>query len=215
MYEHFTEQARQALQHANQEAMRLGSQYIGCEHILLGILALRDSVAEACESLGAGAERIRQELEGFPAISAPRVPPAKKVIEFAMEESCTLNHQEIGTHHLLLGILRTPDNSAVVALERAGVDAELLRAEILRRFPPGDGPPVQPLHVFAKRYEHRPEVRALQRQIEELQRKLEEAVAARDFETAARYRDEGAEVRLQLRALLDRLQNDTTDGTVA
>jgi ATP-dependent Clp protease ATP-binding subunit ClpA len=143
------------------------------------------------------------------------VPSLKNVIEFAMEESRNLNHQDVGTHHLLLGILRTSENSAVVALERAGIDAAALRAEILRRFPPGDGPPEQPLEVLIKRYQHRPEVRALLQRVDEFQRKIEEAVADQEFETAARYRNEKVEIRSQLRALLDRLDKVSIDRPIA
>jgi ATP-dependent Clp protease ATP-binding subunit ClpC len=89
MYDQFSQAARKAFQIANQEAIRSRHEYIGCEHILLGILAQGDSVVEACESLGVPAHRIRWEIESLLAesTSRPEAPPAKKVVEFAIEES--------------------------------------------------------------------------------------------------------------------------------
>src|SRR6201995_5567852 len=112
MYERFTDRARKVMQLANQEAQRFNHEHIGTEHILLGLVKEGSGVAaNVLKNLDADLRKIRQEVEKIVQTS-PEVPThgklaqtprAKKVIEYAMEEARSLNHNYVGTEHLLLG----------------------------------------------------------------------------------------------------------------
>ena len=116
MMERFTDRARKVVSHARQEAERLGCDFIGTEHILLGIVKEGSGVAaNALENLGVDLEKLRLEVErniippvgsGTTASSLPFTPKAKKVLQLAVEEAKNLGHNYIGTEHLLLGVLR-------------------------------------------------------------------------------------------------------------
>ncbi|HYT92924.1 MAG TPA: Clp protease N-terminal domain-containing protein, partial [Gemmataceae bacterium] len=115
MYERYTDRAREVMQLANQEAQRFNHEYIGTEHILLGLVKEGSGVAaNALNNLGIELRKIRQEIEkivqpGPETINlgkVPQTPRAKKVIDFALEEARNFNHDYVGTEHLLLGLLR-------------------------------------------------------------------------------------------------------------
>jgi ATP-dependent Clp protease ATP-binding subunit ClpC len=141
MYERFTDRARKVMQLANQEAQRFNHEYIGTEHILLGLVKEGTGVAaNVLKNLDIDLRKIRLEVEKIVQAGPdmvtmgklPQTPRAKKVIEYSIEEARQLNHNYVGTEHLLLGLLRTGDNLAVRVLTELGADLDGARAEIVR-----------------------------------------------------------------------------------
>jgi len=147
MFERFTDRAKKVMSLANQEAQRLKSEYIGTEHVLLGLVKEGSGIgANVLRNLGADLRAIRTEVEkaakqagGHPVsmTKLPQTPKAKKVIEYAIEEARNLNHNYIGTEHLLLGLLRERQGKAVQALDALGIKIEQVRDEVLTLL--GDG----------------------------------------------------------------------------
>jgi ATP-dependent Clp protease ATP-binding subunit ClpA len=141
MFERFTERARQVVVLAQEEARRLQHNYIGPEHILLGLLREdRGLGAQALESLGVTLEPAREQLlrivgpgEEPSGTQIPFTTPAKQVLELALRESLALEHNYIGTEHILLGLLRQNDGVAVRILLDCEVDLADLRDELIAR----------------------------------------------------------------------------------
>ncbi|QDV53793.1 ATP-dependent Clp protease ATP-binding subunit [Gimesia fumaroli] len=140
MYERFTDRARKVMQLANQEAQRFNHEYIGTEHILLGLVKEGSGVAaNVLKNLDVDLRKIRLEVEkivqsGPDMVTMgklPQTPRAKKVIEYAMEEARNLNHNYVGTEHLLLGLLREQDGVAAQVLMNLGLKLEEVREEVL------------------------------------------------------------------------------------
>ncbi len=136
-----TDPARQVLLHARENASRLGHEYIGAEHLLLGLTDDNDGVAAAVlTNRKVNIPELRRSLEearprGTAHAIAPDLPytsRARKVLEVAMEEARELGHSYVGTEHLLLALLRTPSNLGGEALADAGVTFDAARAEVLR-----------------------------------------------------------------------------------
>jgi ATP-dependent Clp protease ATP-binding subunit ClpC len=138
----FTDRVRKVLQMAREEAARLHHEYVGTEHILLGLIREGEGVAAAVlQNLNVDLEEIQQKIEetvkkGKAAAAAgpdlPYTSRAKKVLELAMTEARELNHSYVGTEHLLLGLLREEKGIAAQVLTDAGVNLEQSRAETLR-----------------------------------------------------------------------------------
>ncbi len=140
MYERFTDRARKVMQLANQEAQRFNHEYIGTEHILLGLVKEGSGVAaNVLRNLDIDLRKIRLEVEkivqsGPDMVTMgklPHTPRAKKVIEYAMEEARNLNHSYVGTEHLLLGLLREQEGVAAQVLMNLGLKLEEVREEVL------------------------------------------------------------------------------------
>ena len=140
MYERFTDRARKVMQLANQEAQRFNHEYIGTEHILLGLVKEGSGVAaNVLKNLDVDLRKIRLEVEkivqsGPDMVTLgklPQTPRAKKVIEYAMEEARNLNHNYVGTEHLLLGLLREQEGVAAQVLMNLGLKLEDVREEVL------------------------------------------------------------------------------------
>ncbi|GIW93036.1 MAG: ATP-dependent Clp protease ATP-binding protein [Pirellulaceae bacterium] len=140
MYERFTDRARKVMQLANQEAQRFNHEYIGTEHILLGLVKEGSGVAaNVLKNLDVDLRRIRQEVEKLvqsgPEMvtmgKLPQTPRAKKVLEYAMEEARNLNHNYVGTEHILLGLLREQEGVAAQVLMNLGLKLEDVREEVL------------------------------------------------------------------------------------
>jgi ATP-dependent Clp protease ATP-binding subunit ClpC len=139
-FEKFTERARKVLTLSQEEAQRFNHNYIGTEHILLGLVREGDGVAaKVLVNLGLELERVRQTVEssmgkGERTVSGEvgLTPRAKRVIELAVDEARRLHHNYIGTEHLLLGLLREGEGIAASALEGLGVTLEKVRAEVVR-----------------------------------------------------------------------------------
>jgi len=140
MYERFTDRARKVMQLANQEAQRFNHEYIGTEHILLGLVKEGSGVAaNVLKNLDVDLRKIRMEVENIvqsgPDLvtigKLPQTPRAKKVLEYAMEEARNLNHNYVGTEHLLLGLLREQEGVAAQVLMNLGLKLEDVREEVL------------------------------------------------------------------------------------
>jgi ATP-dependent Clp protease ATP-binding subunit ClpC len=140
MYERFTDRARKVMQLANQEAQRFNHEYIGTEHILLGLVKEGSGVAaNVLKNLDIDLRRIRLEVEKIVQAGPdmvtmgklPQTPRAKKVIEYSIEEARNLNHNYVGTEHLLLGLLREQEGVAAQVLINLGLKLEDVREEVL------------------------------------------------------------------------------------
>ncbi len=140
MYERFTDRARKVMQLANQEAQRFNHEYIGTEHILLGLVKEGSGVAaNVLKNLDVDLRKIRMEVEKIVQTGPdmvtmgklPQTPRAKKVIEYAMDEARNLNHNYVGTEHLLLGLLREQEGVAAQVLMNLGMKLDDVRDEVL------------------------------------------------------------------------------------
>ena len=140
MFERFTERARKVMALANQEAQRFNHEYIGTEHILLGLVKEGSGVgANVLKNLGVDLHKVRIEVEKLVKTGPdmvtmgklPQTPRAKKVIEYSIEEARNLNHNYVGTEHLLLGLLREPNGVAGQVLMNLGLKLEEVREEVL------------------------------------------------------------------------------------
>src|ERR1700754_4552899 len=140
MFERFTDRARKVMALANQEAQRFNHEYIGTEHILLGLVKEGSGVgANVLKNLDVDLRKVRLEVEklvksGPDMVTMgklPQTPRAKKVIEYAIEEARNLGHNYVGTEHLLLGLLREKDGVAAQVLMNLGLKLEEVREEVL------------------------------------------------------------------------------------
>ncbi|MGE0538035.1 MAG: ATP-dependent Clp protease ATP-binding subunit [Pirellulales bacterium] len=140
MYERFTDRARKVMQLANQEAQRFNHEYIGTEHVLLGLIKEGSGVAaNVLKNLDVDLRKIRLEVEklvqsGPDMVTMgklPQTPRAKKVIEYSMEEARALGHNYVGTEHILLGLLREQEGVAAQVLMNLGLKLEDVREEVL------------------------------------------------------------------------------------
>lgn len=156
MFDKFTNRAKQVIKLAKKEAQRLNHNYLGTEHVLLGLLKLGQGVAvNVLRNLNIDFETVRNEVEklvgygpeiqvyGDPALTGK----VKKVFEYANEEAANLNHNYVGTEHLLLGLLRQTDGVAAQVLENLNVNLKEVRKEVLKeletfnlQLPPISGP---------------------------------------------------------------------------
>jgi len=151
MFERFTDRARKVMALANQEAQRFNHEYIGTEHILLGLVKEGSGVgATVLKNLDVDIKKLRLEVEkqvksGPDMVTMgklPQTPRAKKVIEYAIEEARALNHNYVGTEHILLGILRETEGIAAQVLMNVGLKLEDVRQEVLNLLGAGvDGSP--------------------------------------------------------------------------
>ena len=139
MFERFTQSARRVIVLAQEEAALLDHNYIGTEHLLLGLVAEGEGVgAQALGALGIPLPSARTEVEvmvgrgkTMPAGQIPFTPRAKKVLELSLLEARELGDQHIGTEHLLLGLVREGEGVAVQVLRTLGVDAEAVRRTVI------------------------------------------------------------------------------------
>src|SRR6266702_8158178 len=137
MFERFTDRARRVVVLAQEEARMLNHNYIGTEHILLGLIHEGEGVAaKALESLGISLEAVRQQVEEIigqgqqaPAGHIAFTPRAKKVMELARREASDLGHDYIGTEHLLLGLVREGEGVAAQVLVKLGADLARVRQQ--------------------------------------------------------------------------------------
>jgi four helix bundle protein len=140
MYERFTDRARKVMALANQEARRFNHEYIGTEHLLLGLAMERSGVgAMVMKNLGVDLAGLRDAVEKLvkrgPSVitmdKLPETPRAKRAIEYAVEEARALNHNYVGTEHILLGLLRESEGVAAQVLMNLGLQLKDVRQEIL------------------------------------------------------------------------------------
>src|SRR6476620_7634356 len=140
MFERFTDRARRVVVLAQEEARMLNHNYIGTEHILLGLIHEGEGVAaKALESLGISLEAVRQQVEEIigqgqqaPSGHIPFTPRAKKVLELSLREALQLGHNYIGTEHILLGLIREGEGVAAQVLVKLGADLNRVRQQVLQ-----------------------------------------------------------------------------------
>lgn len=210
MYRDFTDRARKVMQLADLEAQRLNHEYVGTEHILLGLIATETGVAQVVlRNLGIDLTRIRRGIEKTivrgPVVTLgkpPQTPRAKKTLEFAIEEARGLNHDYVGTEHLLLGLMRENEGVAAQVLRHLGLDIQAARQEVLNLL--GQNVTSESDHGAtesaklaedpAAAIQHLPDhareiVKLFERQIELIREEKEEFVATQEWEQAASLRD--------------------------
>ncbi|EQD82253.1 hypothetical protein N599_31675, partial [Saccharopolyspora erythraea D] len=150
MFERFTERARRVVVLAQEEARTLNHNYIGTEHILLGLVHEGEGVAaKALESLGVSPEGVRRQVEEIigrgdqdsPSGNIPFTPRGKKVLELSLREALQLGHNYIGTEHILLGLIREAEGVAAQVLVKLDADLDRVRREVNRLISDsGEGP---------------------------------------------------------------------------
>ena len=140
MFERFTDRARRVVVLAQEEARMLNHNYIGTEHILLGLIHEGEGVAaKSLESLGISLEAVRSQVEEIigqgqqaPSGHIPFTPRAKKVLELSLREALQLGHNYIGTEHILLGLIREGDGVAAQVLVKLGADLNRVRQQVIQ-----------------------------------------------------------------------------------
>jgi ATP-dependent Clp protease ATP-binding subunit ClpA len=147
MFERFTDRARRVVVHAQQEARDLSHNYIGTEHLLLGLLREQESVAaRALAELEIGLDAVRDQViemigrgKQAPSGHIPFTPRAKKVLEYSLRESLQLSHNYIGTEHILLGLVREGEGVAAQVLVKLGGTLSRVRDKVIELVPAGTG----------------------------------------------------------------------------
>jgi ATP-dependent Clp protease ATP-binding subunit ClpA len=140
VFERFTDRARRVVVLAQEEARMLNHNYLGTEHILLGLIHEGEGVAaRALESLGISLEAVRQQVQEIigqgqqtPSAHIPFTPRAKKVLELASQEALQLGHNYIGTEHILLGLIREGEGVAAQVLVKLGADLNRVRQQVIQ-----------------------------------------------------------------------------------
>lgn len=187
-FHRFTDRARVVIVLAQEEARRLGHNYVGTEHVLLGLIAHEGGIAaKALQVLGVGSAEVRRRIEsivgrGHGAVAGhiPFTPRAKKAIEAcALREAMQLGHNYIGTEHLLLGLLREGDGLAAQVLVALGADHTAVRDQVMRLLHGRAGVPEATVPGLAR----------LDASLGQIRRAKEAAIDAGEFDTAAALRD--------------------------
>ena len=234
MFERFTDRARRVVVLAQEEARMFNHNYIGTEHLLLGLIRESEGVAaKALESLGISLDVVRQQVEEIigqgqqePSGHIPFTKRAKKALEMSLRESVQLGHNYIGTEHILLGLIREGDGVAAQVLVRLGADLNRVRQQV-----------IQLLHGSGKRassalpddalaridtLDHRlaaierwagmrPDLDELDQEIALVCREKEAAIDRQDFEAAAATRDKEKQL-LAARAAREKGWTQATAG---
>jgi hypothetical protein len=195
VFERFTDRARRVIPLAQEEARRLHHNYIGTEHLLLGLLSEGEGVAaKALESLDISLEAVRVQVEEIigqgqtaPTGHIPFTPRAKRVLELSLREAMQLGHNYIGTEHILLGLLSEGAGVAAQVLAGFGADHAHLREQVLRLLTgegeqAGTGTRLVRLAVPADLVD-------AAEQLAQVRRQKEAAIDAEEFDTAAALRD--------------------------
>src|SRR5450759_2911857 len=152
MFERFTEKARRIVVSAQEEARMLNQNYIGTEHLLLGLIREQDGIAaKALESLNISLEDVHAQVEELigrgtyvPTGHIPFTPRAKKVLELSLREALQLGHNYIGTEHILLGLIREGEGVAAQVLLNLGADLEKVRSAVIQLLSGYHGKPGEP-----------------------------------------------------------------------
>ena len=152
MFERFTEKARRVVVYAQEEARMLNQNYIGTEHLLLGLIREQDGIAaKALESLSISLEDVHAQVEDLigkgtfvPTGHIPFTPRAKKVLELSLREALQLGHNYIGTEHILLGLIREGEGVAAQVLLNLGADLEKVRSAVIQLLSGHYGKPDEP-----------------------------------------------------------------------
>jgi ATP-dependent Clp protease ATP-binding subunit ClpA len=199
MFERFTDRARRVVVLAQEEARLLNHNYIGTEHLLLGLAREGQGVAaKALEVLGIRLEAIRSQVEeiigrGESEASSghiPFTPRAKKVLELSLRESQQLGHNYIGTEHILLGLIREGQGVAAQVLVKLGADLSRARAQVIQLLSSYAGGPEAAAETRPGHMSVPDDLREAEEQLAEVRRQKEAAIDAQDFDRAAALRDQ-------------------------
>jgi ATP-dependent Clp protease ATP-binding subunit ClpA len=213
LFQRFSPRARQTVIAAQEEARALHHNYIGTEHILLGLLQEGEGVAaQALQALGISLETARLEVleiigrgQQAPSGHLPFTPRAKKALSLALRESLNLNHLYIGTEHILLGLLREGDGVAGQVLTRLGASQSRVREQVMQLLaaspvkPADTGRPDRPAGPVEA-----PGIRDYDLRIAQARQEKDAALEARDFDRAAAARDSEVELLAERERLIAR-----------
>src|SRR5882724_3292214 len=215
MFQRFTERARRVVVLAQEEARTLSHDYVGTEHILLGLVREGEGVAaQALESLEISLDAVRQQVEEMigrgqqaPPGHIPFTPRAKKVLELSLREAQQLNHNYIGTEHILLGLIREGEGVAAQVLVKLGADLNRARQRVVQLLHgyqgedvTGEGLPLSDdpltradsldrrLAAIERWVGLRPDLNDLDQEIARVGREKEAAIDRQDFEASAALR---------------------------
>ncbi|GAB3652186.1 hypothetical protein GCM10027589_09470 [Actinocorallia lasiicapitis] len=180
MFERFTDRARRVVVLAQEEARILNHNYIGTEHLLLGLLHIEDDpVAEILTELGCGLVAARDDIERIlgegadePSGHIPFTPRAKKVLELSLRESLTMGDSFIGTEHILLGLVKEGEGVANQVFVELGVSTEVLVSRVLERLQHHDPEPFERKRPSFRGVEVRAALEELHRRVEALEIRL-------------------------------------------
>ena len=205
MFERFTDRARRVIVLAQEEARRLDHNYIGTEHILLGLIHERPGVAaKALESLGISLQAVRAQVEEIigqgqsaPTGHVPFTPRAKKVLELSLREALQFGHNYIGTEHILLGLIREGEGVAAQVLVRLGADQARVRQQVIQLLSGSAGGEVG-ARARLVRMTVPDDLREAEEQLAQVRRDKEAAIDADDFEQAATLRDQERQLQTRL-----------------
>jgi len=199
MFERFTDRARRVVVLAQEEARFLNHNYIGTEHILLG-LTHQGVAAEALQSLGISLEAVRAQVEEIigrgvqePVGHIPFTPRAKKVLELSLREALQLGHNYIGTEHILLGLIREGEGVAAQVLVKLGADLSRVRQQVIQLLSSYAGGEAAAEQAGARTrlvpMTVPEDLREAEEQLAQVRREKKAAIDTEDFEQAAALRD--------------------------
>ena len=185
MFERFTERARRVVVLAQEEARELSHNYIGTEHLLLGLIRDGEGVAgRALEKLGVGLAAARQQVEDIvgegkqaPSGHIPFTPRAKKVLELSLREALQLSHDYIGTEHILLGLLREGEGVAIQVLRNLHAEPGQVRRQVIQEVQAGAADPAGGLGAAAHALRMGTRLAVRPEQLDRLVRRLDEILA--------------------------------------
>jgi ATP-dependent Clp protease ATP-binding subunit ClpA len=209
MFERFTDRARRVVVLAQEEARLLNHNYIGTEHLLLGLISEGQGVAaKALESLGISLEAVRAQVEEIigqgqqaPTGHIPFTPRAKKVLELSLREAKQLGHNYIGTEHILLGLIREGEGVAAQVLVKLGADLSRARGQVIGLLSGDAGTEEAAARTRLMRMTVPDDLLEAQEQFAQVRREKEAAIDAEDFDQAAALRDKEQQL---LRMLVER-----------
>jgi ATP-dependent Clp protease ATP-binding subunit ClpA len=197
MFERFTDRARRVVVLAQEQARLLNHDYLGTEHLLLGLTAEDQGVAAtALESLGIRLEAIQSQVEEIigrgespPGGQIPFTPQAKKVLELSLREAKQLGHDYIGTEHLLLGLLREGEGVAAQVLVKLGADLSRVRQQVIQLLSASAGGLEAGARTRWVRMTVPKDLREVEEQLAQVRQQKEAAIDAEEFDRAAALRD--------------------------
>ena len=206
MFERFTDRARRVVVLAQEEARHLDHDYIGTEHILLGLIHEGEGVAAtSLESLGISLEAVRAQVEEIiaqgpsaPTGHIPFTPRAKKVLELSLREALGLGHNYVGTEHILLGLIREGDGVAAQVLVKLGADLARVRQQVVQVLSGYAGGEDVGARMRLVRMTVPDDLREVEEQLAQVRQKKEAAIQAQDFEKAATLRDQEEQLLTRL-----------------
>jgi ATP-dependent Clp protease ATP-binding subunit ClpA len=202
MFERFTDRARRVIVLAQEEARLLNHNYIGTEHLLLGLAHEGQGVAaKALESLGIRLEALRSQVQEIigqgksaPIGHIPFTPRAKKVLELSLREAKQLGHNYIGTEHILLGLIREGEGVAAQVLVKLGADLPRVRQQVVQLLRGSVGSAEAAAGTRLVHMSVPEDLREAEEQLAQVRRQKEAAIDAEDFERATALRDQEREL---------------------